>query len=151
AEAWYAAGATQLLLEGATAGEGGGVGRAAPVALGRRLNRILPVGIAGGLTARNVAPAIAAARPALVDASGGLERNAEPDAARVHAFVRSARRDPTGADRVDGRGRFGRFGGRYVPETLIPALDELAAAWTVARRDSAYIGALQQLHRDFIG
>ena len=26
----------------------------------------------------------------------------------------------------DGRGHFGRFGGRYVPETLIPALDELA-------------------------
>ena len=35
----------------------------------------------------------------------------------------------------DARGRFGRFGGRYVPETLIPALDELQAAYTAARND----------------
>jgi tryptophan synthase beta chain len=151
AEAWYAAGATQLLLEGATAAEGGGVGRAAPFALARRLNRVVPVGIAGGLTPRNVAAAIAATRPAMVDASGGLERDGEPDPGRVEAFVRGARRDPTGADRVDARGRFGRFGGRYVPETLIPALDELAAAWTEARRDRTYTEELQRLHRDFIG
>jgi tryptophan synthase beta chain len=151
AEAWYAAGATQLLLEGASADDGGGVGRAAPVALARRLNRILPVGVAGGLTPRNVAATIFAADPALVDASGGLERDGQPDAAKIAAFVRNARRDPTGADRVDARGRFGRFGGRYVPETLIPALDELAAAWTAARSDHAYTDELRRLHRDFIG
>jgi tryptophan synthase beta chain len=29
----------------------------------------------------------------------------------------------------DERGRFGEYGGRFVPETLVPALDELAAAW----------------------
>ncbi|MDQ2934017.1 MAG: tryptophan synthase subunit beta [Chloroflexota bacterium] len=69
----------------------------------------------------------------------------------MRAFVRNARRDPTGADHVDGRGRFGRFGGRYVPETLIPALDELTSAWTLARRDKAYGSELRRLHRDFIG
>lgn len=31
-------------------------------------------------------------------------------------------------------GRFGPYGGRYVPETLIPALDELTVAWAEARR-----------------
>ena len=36
----------------------------------------------------------------------------------------------------DARGRFGAYGGRYVPEVLIPALDELAAAWTRAPRRS---------------
>jgi len=30
--------------------------------------------------------------------------------------------------------RFGEYGGRFVPETLIPALDELLLAWTAARR-----------------
>ena len=35
-------------------------------------------------------------------------------------------------------GRFGEYGGRYVPETLIPALDELARAWAEARADPAY-------------
>ena len=29
----------------------------------------------------------------------------------------------------DARGRFGEYGGRFVPETLVPALDELEAAW----------------------
>jgi tryptophan synthase beta chain len=151
AEAWYAAGATRLLLESASAGEGGGSGREAPLELARRLNRILPIGVAGGLGPQNVARAVAAARPALVDASGGLERDGRPAPQRVTAFVRNARRDPTGADRVDARGRYGRFGGRYVPETLIPALEELAAAWGAARRDRGYLGELMGLHRDFIG
>ena len=31
--------------------------------------------------------------------------------------------------------RFGAYGGRYVPETLIPALDELEQAWLEARAD----------------
>ena len=33
----------------------------------------------------------------------------------------------------DARGRFGAFGGRYVPEVLVPALDELAGAWLELR------------------
>ncbi|MDQ3345998.1 MAG: tryptophan synthase subunit beta [Chloroflexota bacterium] len=52
---------------------------------------------------------------------------------------------------MDRGGRFGRFGGRFVPETLIPALDDLEAAWNVARRDPGYRTELRRLHRDFIG
>ena len=47
--------------------------------------------------------------------------------------------------------RFGPYGGRYVPETLIAALDELAAAWAVAREDPEFRERLAGLHRDFIG
>jgi tryptophan synthase beta chain len=47
--------------------------------------------------------------------------------------------------------RFGPYGGRYVPETLIPALDELTAAWSEAREDAEFGARLQQLRRDFIG
>jgi len=47
--------------------------------------------------------------------------------------------------------RFGPYGGRYVPETLIPALDELSAAWAQARTDEAFGERLRLLHRDFIG
>ncbi len=47
--------------------------------------------------------------------------------------------------------RFGPYGGRYVPETLIPALDELTAAWAEAREDAGFAGRLDQLRRDFIG
>jgi tryptophan synthase beta chain len=47
--------------------------------------------------------------------------------------------------------RFGPYGGRYVPETLIPALDELTASWTEARGDAEFIARLDLLRRDFIG
>ena len=47
--------------------------------------------------------------------------------------------------------RFGPYGGRYVPETLIGALDELTDAWTEAREDGQFQGRLALLHRDFIG
>ena len=47
--------------------------------------------------------------------------------------------------------RFGPYGGRYVPETLIPALDELEREWLEARSDPAFTGELQMLLRDFVG
>ncbi len=49
------------------------------------------------------------------------------------------------------RGRFGSFGGRYVSETLIPALEELESAWRAARRDPAVRRELSDLLRDFVG
>jgi tryptophan synthase beta chain len=47
--------------------------------------------------------------------------------------------------------RFGPYGGRYVPETLIAALDELTAAWVEARSDPEFVARLELLRRDFIG
>jgi len=47
--------------------------------------------------------------------------------------------------------RFGPYGGRYVPETLVAALDELTAAWAEAREDPAYRDELGHLLRDFVG
>jgi len=151
AEAWFAAGATHVMLEGAAAARGGGEGAGAPVAIAQRLNRVLPVGVAGGLAPSNVAEVVRAARPAFVDAASGLERDGASDPRRIAAFVHAARRDPTGADRVDAHGRFGAFGGRYVPETLIPPLEELAAAWRAARADPSFRAELATLQRDFIG
>jgi tryptophan synthase beta chain len=46
---------------------------------------------------------------------------------------------------------FGEYGGRYVPETLIPALDELAAAWKEARADPAFRAELDELGRTYVG
>ena len=51
----------------------------------------------------------------------------------------------------DERGRFGVYGGRYVPEILIPALDELAGAWESVRDDRSFRGELDALLRDFVG
>ena len=48
-------------------------------------------------------------------------------------------------------GTFGRFGGRYVAETLMPALDELAAAYAEARADEAFEAERLSLLRDYVG
>ena len=51
----------------------------------------------------------------------------------------------------DARGRFGAFGGRYVPETLIPALDELAREYEKARRDPKFKTELDYYLREYVG
>ena len=51
----------------------------------------------------------------------------------------------------DARGRFGAYGGRYVPEVLIPALEELAAGWAALKEDPGFRGELDGLLRDFVG
>ena len=47
--------------------------------------------------------------------------------------------------------RFGPYGGQYVPETLMPALGELEAAWLAAQRDEGYVAELARLRRDYAG
>jgi len=47
--------------------------------------------------------------------------------------------------------RFGTFGGRYVPETLIPALDELDAAFDDAMSDASFVGALDEMLSTYVG
>src|SRR5207244_2879953 len=49
------------------------------------------------------------------------------------------------------RGRFGAFGGRYVPETLIPALDELAREYEKARRVPRFKVELDSYLREYVG
>jgi tryptophan synthase beta chain len=47
--------------------------------------------------------------------------------------------------------RFGPYGGQYVPETLMPALEELEAAWVAARDSDEYKAELAGLLRDYVG
>ena len=49
------------------------------------------------------------------------------------------------------RGRFGAYGGRYVPETLIPVLDELEAAHATAVRDPAFLAEVDRYLKTFCG
>jgi tryptophan synthase beta chain len=49
------------------------------------------------------------------------------------------------------RGRFGEFGGQYVPEALMGALDELEAAWELARSEDGFVAELERLRATVIG
>jgi tryptophan synthase beta chain len=46
---------------------------------------------------------------------------------------------------------FGEFGGRFVPEALIAALDELDAAYRAAKSDPMFQAELAELHRSYSG
>ena len=51
----------------------------------------------------------------------------------------------------DARGRYGRFGGQYIPETLMAAVEELAVAFDAAIRDDAFRQDFEYLSRTFSG
>ncbi|MBW4569237.1 MAG: tryptophan synthase subunit beta [Tolypothrix carrinoi HA7290-LM1] len=53
--------------------------------------------------------------------------------------------------RPDSLGRFGKFGGKYVPETLMPALSELETAYEQYRHDASFQDELQGLLKDYVG
>ncbi|BAZ24660.1 tryptophan synthase beta subunit [Kalymmatonema gypsitolerans NIES-4073] len=53
--------------------------------------------------------------------------------------------------RPDSLGRFGKFGGKYVPETLMPALSELEAAYAQYRNEPSFQAELQNLLKDYVG
>jgi tryptophan synthase beta chain len=52
---------------------------------------------------------------------------------------------------VEPRHAYGQYGGRYVPETLIPALDELDTGWRAADDDPAFHAELDELARTYAG
>jgi len=53
--------------------------------------------------------------------------------------------------RPDSLGRFGKFGGKYVPETLMPALSELEASYEQYRNEPGFQEELQGLLKDYVG
>ncbi len=136
--------------------------------------REVPVILAGGLDPRTVADAAIAVPAVGVDVASGTDlprrpgQRARKDPLRVAVFVkraRAARFDrPTVAARptpvaaglleVDAHGRWGidrQFGGRYVPETLVAALEGLEAAWATVRDDPRYWAQLRELGRRYVG
>jgi tryptophan synthase beta chain len=136
--------------------------------------RELPVILAGGLNPANVAAALRNVPAVGVDVASGVERPRQPgqrptkDSLRVALFCKRARaaRDdrpnlpfgPTpvhaGLLNADDLGRWGLegdFGGRYVPETLMAALEQLEDAYAAVRQDPVFWAELRQLLADFAG
>jgi tryptophan synthase beta chain len=58
---------------------------------------------------------------------------------------------PPATQQPDTLGRFGRFGGKYVPETLMPALSELETVFQQYHTDPTFQYELQNLMRDYVG
>src|SRR5919205_645749 len=77
---------------------------------------------------------------------GSCGRFSRPPARRVREMIPDfGHRDP------DDRGYFGAYGGRFVPETLVAPVAELARAYGEARADAAFRAELADLLRDYVG
>ena len=59
--------------------------------------------------------------------------------------------EPTGALRNQPGPYFGEYGGRYMPESLIAAIDEITAAFEASRADPEFQAELAELHRTYTG
>jgi tryptophan synthase beta chain len=58
---------------------------------------------------------------------------------------------PASSQVPDAAGRFGPFGGRFAPETLMRALEELTGAYDQARADEKFRAQLERLYRHYVG
>ncbi len=172
--AYLAAGADRLILDSAGGRFPGGTGRTVDRRVAAIVARELPVILAGGLDASNVAQAVLDVPAVGVDVASGVElprvagKRPRKDPVRVAIFVkraRAARFDrphipsrptpvPEPLLEPDAHGKWGLdrdFGGRYVPETLVAALDQLERAWAETRHDPRFWAELRELQFHYGG
>ena len=76
---------------------------------------------------------------------------AEPDAAPASAPDAAVTSRPWAMGDPGPRGRFGSFGGRFVPEALVPACEQLEAAFRAAWADAGFRAGLAGLQRSYAG
>ena len=171
---YLASGVDRLLLDTAGGPHPGGTGQRQSVAVAAALAREVPITLAGGLNPANVANALRGIPAVGVDVASGVEaprcggERPHKDPFRVALFVKRARaaRDdrpnlpfgPTpvhaGLLEADVGGRWGMerdFGGRYVPETLMAALERLGSAYDEIRHDPVFWSELRELLARFAG
>ncbi len=150
-----------VLLDSFNAKARGGTGESFDWSVAKRTRPFVSkLFLAGGLTPENVTKAIEIVRPYAVDACSSLER--EPgtkDEGRVRAFIAAVRRASLPrlrnirmeSTQPDNGGHWGPYGGRYVPETLMAALEELTEAYEQANADQMFSSELEALLRNYSG
>lgn len=105
-----------------------------------------PFLLAGGITPENVRQALEAVQPYGVDSSGGLETDGVKDGEKIADYIFNVRKC-----NMESKGRFGKYGGQYVPETLMSALEELEAAYEKYQSDGAFKRELNGLLNEYAG
>ena len=172
--AHLAAGAERLMLDAAGGVHPGGTGMRIDPGTVAAIARELPIVLAGGLDPGTVGAAIRAAPIVGVDVASGVERPrraGEPptkDPLRVALFAKRARaarddrtnlavrpvRAETSLVEADAHGRWGldrQFGGRFVPETLMAAVEQLDRAYADLRHDPRFWAELRERLETFAG
>lgn len=142
-----------MILDTAVDDAAGGSGIAFDWALAANIPADLAgrVMLAGGLNPNNVAHAISATTLQAVDVSSGIESDARKDPQKMSEFVAAAKSAEKNDWQADEHGKFGRWGGMYVPETLMPAVYELVESYDAIRQDPAFWKRFDDLCTNYVG
>lgn len=102
----------------------------------------VPCLIAGGVNVNNIQKLVSY-QPLGIDISSGIETDNKKDERKMNKMSKVVNQTYTAPDFL---GRFGPFGGKYVPETLMYALEELEQAYDAIRNDESFA---EELHKEF--
>lgn len=145
-------GEPRVLIDARVTGAAGGTGQAVPQAVLESAAARGGLWLAGGLGPGTVGEIMDRYRPELVDASSLLEASkGRKDAGKLEAFFREIATHADFPVRRSDKGYFGPYGGRYVPEVLLRAIEEIEEAFMHYAGDPSFNAELEEIRADFIG
>jgi len=107
----------------------------------------VPCLIAGGVNVDNILK-LMSYHPLGIDLSSGIEADNKKDERKMGIMTKTVNQTYTAPDFL---GRFGPFGGKYVPETLMYALEQLEQAYDSIRNDESFARELHKEFREYSG
>ncbi|UYP47038.1 Tryptophan synthase beta chain [Candidatus Lokiarchaeum ossiferum] len=119
--------------------------------------------VAGGIGTNNIGTILTTLDPFGIDISSALEMDGKKNKQRVANFMEEFTKTQRQKTKEkccfssyktqfpDRHGKFGRFGGKFVPETLIPAINELEREYCRYKEDPAFIKELNQIRSNYMG
>ena len=106
--------------------------------------------LAGGLNPGNVQAAIGQTAPYMVDVSSGVETNSRKDVMKIKQFIQQVKGDSM-QKTVKENGFFGKYGGQFVPETLMKAVKELEHAYAEAKVNPEFSKEYHHYLTEYVG
>ena len=151
-DALVADGEPRVLVDARIPGATGGTGTAVPAAVLESAADRGGLWLAGGLGPGTVGSIMDRCRLELVDASSLLEASkGRKDTAKLEAFFKEIADHADFPVRRSDNGYFGPYGGRYVPEVLLRAIEEIEEAFLDYAGEPGFNAELDGLRADFIG
>jgi tryptophan synthase beta chain len=145
-------GEPRVLIDARVQGTAGGTGQAVPSAVLESVADRGGLWLAGGLGPGTVGSIMDRHRVELVDASSLLEAaKGRKDVAKLEAFFKEIDDHAAFPVRRSVKGFFGPYGGRYVPEVLLGAIEEIEEAFLNYAGDPGFKAELDGIRADFIG
>lgn len=149
---------TGYVLDAETAGSGKAFDWSAGREMMKRMRETLFMGrkfiLAGGLNAQNVTEAVKIFKPDIVDVSSGVESVREKTRALVREFSEAVRNiGEKKGERIMKKSEryYGKFGGQFVSESLMNALEELDTAYEKAIHDEEFLREYDYYMKQYVG